>query len=239
MALPLCWSRASIPRTCCGSSQEHRVTHMHMVPTMFVRLLRLPEEVRKRYDVCSLRFVIHGAAPCPVADQTRNDRVVGTRHQRISTARPKPAFRCGIPLLRRWQNPARSAAPSKAAIVQHFPAGRHAMPGGRARRDLHAADRDRRFRPITATTSSAREAGRDGLISVGDVGYLDADGFLFLCDRKRDMVISGGVNIYPAEIENDADRHARRARLRGIRHPRRGIWRSGCACIEPAAGRRR
>ena len=46
------------------------------------------------------------------------------------------------------------------------------------------------------------EAGRDGLISVGDVGYLDADGYLFLCDRKRDMVISGGVNIYPAEIEN-------------------------------------
>src|SRR5439155_1740996 len=46
------------------------------------------------------------------------------------------------------------------------------------------------------------EAGRDGLVSVGDVGYLDADGYLFLCDRKRDMVISGGVNIYPAEIEN-------------------------------------
>ena len=66
---------------------------------------------------------------------------------------------------------------------------------------------------------------RDGFITSGDVGYLDADGYLFLCDRKRDMVISGGVNIYPAEIEAVLLRHARRQGLRRVRHSRRRVRR--------------
>ena len=65
-----------------------------------------------------------------------------------------------------------------------------------------------------------REVERNGHITCGDVGYSDADGYLFLCDRVRDMVISGGVNIYPAEIEAVLIRHAGRAGLRRVRHPR-------------------
>ena len=77
------------------------------------------------------------------------------------------------------------------------------------------------------------EAGRDGLVSVGDVGYLDADGYLFLCDRKRDMVISGGVNIYPAEIENALIGMAgvRDCAVFGI--PDDEFGERLCACIEP------
>jgi long-chain acyl-CoA synthetase len=77
------------------------------------------------------------------------------------------------------------------------------------------------------------EAGRDGLISVGDVGYLDADGYLFLCDRKRDMVISGGVNIYPAEIENAliGMEGVRDCAVFGI--PDEEFGERLCACIEP------
>ncbi len=80
------------------------------------------------------------------------------------------------------------------------------------------------------------EAGRDGLVSVGDVGYLDADGYLFLCDRKRDMVISGGVNIYPAEIENAL------IGMDGVRDcavfgvPDDEFGERLFACIEPEAG---
>ena len=66
-----------------------------------------------------------------------------------------------------------------------------------------------------------REIDRDGFITIGDVGYLDDDGYLFLCDRKRDMVISGGVNIYPAEIEAVLHDLPGRQGLRRVRHPRR------------------
>jgi long-chain acyl-CoA synthetase len=87
------------------------------------------------------------------------------------------------------------------------------------------------------------EAGRDGLVSVGDVGYLDEDGYLFLCDRKRDMVISGGVNIYPAEIENTLIGMDGVRDLRGVRRSRRRIRRAAVrlhragtgAALSPAA----
>ena len=80
------------------------------------------------------------------------------------------------------------------------------------------------------------EAGREGLISVGDVGYLDEDGYLFLCDRKRDMVISGGVNIYPAEIENTliGMEGVRDCAVFGI--PDDEFGERLCACIEPDTG---
>ena len=91
--------------------------------------------------------------------------------------------------------------------------------------------------PITATTRSARKAERDGLISVGDIGYVDADGFLFLCDRRNHMVISGGVNIYPAEIEAEILKIAGRRRLRGVRHSGRRI-RRGAGGRRAAAARR-
>ena len=91
--------------------------------------------------------------------------------------------------------------------------------------------------PTTTTMPSAARSRCGDLVTVGDVGYQDADGYLFLCDRKRDMIISGGVNIYPAEIEVGADPDAGRARLRGVRHSRRGVRR---AALRPcrAAGRR-
>ena len=81
------------------------------------------------------------------------------------------------------------------------------------------------------------EIERDGFITSGDVGYIDADGYVFICDRKRDMVISGGVNIYPAEIECGAACRAGRARLRGVRHSRCGVRRGADGGGGTAAGR--
>ncbi|MDB5618053.1 acyl-CoA synthetase [Tardiphaga sp.] len=179
--------------------ERHRVTHMHMVPTMFVRLLRLPEEIRNRYDLSSLRFVVHGAAPCPVH----------VKQAMIAWWGPVineylGSTETGIPI---WHN-------SQEALAKPGTVGR-AIEGGVVRiidedgqpceanvpgeifmRQTAVADFDYQGR-----SAERAEAGRDGLVSVGDVGYLDEDGYLFLCDRKRDMVISGGVNVYPAEIE--------------------------------------
>jgi long-chain acyl-CoA synthetase len=180
--------------------ERHRVTHMHMVPTMFVRLLRLPDEVKARYDLSSLRFVVHGAAPCPVH----------VKQAMIAWWGPVineyfGATETGIPI---WHSAEEALAKPgtvgraiEGGIVKIFgPSGEPLgvnQPGEIFMRQTAMPDFD-----YHGKAEARAEAGRDGLVSVGDIGYLDEDGYLFLCDRKRDMVISGGVNIYPAEIEN-------------------------------------
>lgn len=179
--------------------EQHRVTHLHMVPTMFVRLLKLPPDVRAKYDVSSLKFVVHAAAPCPV-DVKRG--------------------------MIEWWGPVINeyyGATETGAVVFCTSEEWLAHPGtvGRPQPDVRLVITDDAGKPVPTgepgdvyvrmTTGSdftyhgddekRRKAERDGLISVGDIGYVDKDGFLFLCDRRNHMVISGGVNIYPAEIE--------------------------------------
>jgi long-chain acyl-CoA synthetase len=179
---------------------RHRVTHMHMVPTMFVRLLRLPDEVKRRYDHSSLRFIVHGAAPCPPQVKRAMIDWWGTVvHEYFGSTET------GIPV---WHS-AEEALAKPGTVGRAIEGGSVKIfrpngdlcevnePGEIFMRQIATSDFD-----YHGKAEARAEAGRDGLVSVGDVGYLDADGYLFLCDRKRDMVISGGVNIYPAEIEN-------------------------------------
>ena len=180
--------------------ERHGITHMHAVPTMFVRLLRLPEAVRKRHDISSLRFVIHGAAPCPVDVKRAMIDWWGLVINEYlgSTETGIPVWHSAAEAL---QKPGTVGHAIEGGIVKIFrPDGTLCdvnEPGEIFMRQTAISDFD-----YHGNAAARAEAGRDGLVSVGDVGYLDADGYLFLCDRKRDMVISGGVNIYPAEIEN-------------------------------------
>lgn len=179
--------------------EQHRVTHMHMVPTMFVRLLRLPDAVKRRYDLSSLRFIVHGAAPCPPAVKRAMidwwGPVINEYYGSTET---------GVPV---WHSAAEALA--KPGTVGKAIAGgivRIYDPQGRALGPNEVGEVYIRQTYLTDFTyhhnAQARaDVEREGLVTVGDVGYLDEDGYLFLCDRKRDMVISGGVNIYPAEIE--------------------------------------
>jgi long-chain acyl-CoA synthetase len=179
---------------------HHRVTHMHMVPTMFVRLLRLPEEVKGRYDLASLRFVVHGAAPCPQqVKRAMIDWWGPVVHEYFgSTETGIPVWHSAEEALKK---PGTVGRAIEGGIVKIFRADGELCgvnePGEIFMRQIATSDFD-----YHGKAEARAEAGRDGLVSVGDVGYLDEDGYLFLCDRKRDMVISGGVNIYPAEIEN-------------------------------------
>jgi long-chain acyl-CoA synthetase len=180
--------------------EKYRVTNMHMVPTMFVRLLRLPDEVKSRYDLSSLRFIIHGAAPCPVHVKQAMIAWWGPVINEYlgSTETGIPIWHSSEEAL---QKPGTVGRTIEGGVVKIFgPDGEECpvnVPGEIFMRQMSVPDFDYQGR-----SEERAEAGRDGLISVGDVGYLDEDGYLFLCDRKRDMVISGGVNIYPAEIEN-------------------------------------
>jgi len=179
---------------------RHRVTHMHMVPTMFVRLLRLPEDVKNRYDRSSLRFIVHGAAPCPPEVKRAMIDWWG-----LVINEYLGSTETGIPV---WHSAEEALAKPgtvgrviEGGVVKIFgpdgePCGVN-EPGEIFIRQMSVPDFD-----YHGKAEARAEVGREGLVSVGDVGYLDADGYLFLCDRKRDMVISGGVNIYPAEIEN-------------------------------------
>lgn len=179
--------------------EQYQITHLHMVPTMFVRLLKLPAEVRGKYDLTSLLCVAHGAAPCPIDVKRRmiewwgpviREYYGGTETGVVVTHTSEEALR----------KPGTVGRAIEGAILRVYdPDGQQLAPGEIGEIFLRVGE----FPDFTyhGLDERRREVERDGLISCGDVGYLDADGYLFLCDRARDMVISGGTNIYPAEIE--------------------------------------
>jgi len=179
--------------------ERYRVTHTQLVPTMFSRMLKLPEQVRRRYDLSSLECAVHAAAPCPIPVKERMIEWWGPIIDEYYGATEGLGF---------------TACDSDEWLAHKGTVGRVLL--GK----LHVLDEGMRECPVgkpgqlwfeTATpfeyfndaakTAEARSA--DGKMStVGDVGYVDADGFVYLTDRATFMIISGGVNIYPQEAEN-------------------------------------
>ena len=182
---------------CLKLIERYRVTQAQFVPTMFTRMLRLPAEERARYDVSSLRTVIHGAAPCPVSvkremldwwgpiihEYYSGTEDIGSTHigPQEWLAHPgsvgRPATECHIVGVDGAELP-----PGQPGLV-YFAGGRPFA---------YHNDPDK-------TEAITNELGWRTL---GDIGYLDDDGYLYLTDRQAHMIISGGVNIYPQEAEN-------------------------------------
>jgi long-chain acyl-CoA synthetase len=214
--------------------ERHRITHLHMVPTMFVRLLRLPEAIRRRYDLSSLEAVVHGAAPCPLhIKEAMIDwwgPVVGEYYGGTETG--FVTFHTAAEAARK---PGTVGRPLTGVTLRiHDDAGRN-LPAGEIG-EIYCRREGAGDFTYHGLPDRRREVERDGLVTLGDVGYLDQDGYLFLCDRKRDMVISGGVNIYPAEIE------AALLALPGVRDcavfgiPDDEFGETLCCCIEAETG---
>ena len=179
--------------------ERERITHLNMVPVMFARLLKLPDEVRRRYDLSSLRFVAHAAAPCPPEIKRAMidwwGPVINEYYGATETG--NVTFCTSEEWLAHPGTVGRAIAGAQVKILDD--AGRPLSPHQVGEIACRYADVGDFTYHNDATKRQAVD--RDGLIAPGDVGYLDDDGFLFICDRKIDMVISGGVNIYPAEIE--------------------------------------
>jgi long-chain acyl-CoA synthetase len=185
------------PRECLELIERHRVTHAQFVPTMFVRMLRLPAAERERYDTSSLRVVLHAAAPCPVAVKRQmldwwgpiiHEYYAGTEDigNTFITAQEwlehpgsvgRPMTECHI-----VGEDGTELPPGKAGVV-YFAGGRP-------------------FEYHNDPAKTASISNEKGWRTLGDVGYLDQDGYLYLTDRQAHMIISGGVNIYPQEAEN-------------------------------------
>jgi long-chain acyl-CoA synthetase len=178
---------------------EHRVTVVQMVPTMFVRLLALPEQTRSRYDLSSLRWIVHAAAPCPPeVKRAMIDWLGPIVAEYYGGTETGPVVFCTS---EEWlAHPGTVGRPIERSVVKVLDADGSELPTGASGEIYMWVDIWPDF-TYAGDAQKRRAIERDGLVSCGDVGYLDAEGYLYLNDRRSDMVISGGVNIYPAEIE--------------------------------------
>jgi long-chain acyl-CoA synthetase len=183
--------------------EAHRVTHTHTVPTQFRRMLALPDEARARYDTSSLRAVIHSAAPCPAEVKRRMIDWLGP-----VIVEYYAATEGGGTLIdsEQWlRKPGSVGLPWKGSQVRVLDrAGNEVAAGEQGLVYMKMGTSSFAYHHDEQKTRAAR-AGE--LFTVGDIGYLDSDGYLFLCDRGSDVIISGGVNIYPAEIEAELSCH--------------------------------
>jgi len=179
--------------------QERRVSVVQMVPTMFVRLLALPRELRESYDLSSLRWIVHAAAPCPPAVKLAMIEWLGPIvAEYYGGTETGPVTFCTSEEWLAHPGTVGRALPGASVRVLSED-GEQLGPGESGEVYVwHEVWPDFTYE---GDDEKRRSIERDGLVSVGDVGYLDSEGFLFLNDRRSDMVISGGVNIYPAEIE--------------------------------------
>ena len=186
------------PEAMLDAIERYRVTSSHMVPTQFNRLLKLPEDVRRRFDVSSLTPRDPQRGAVPDRHQEENARVVGALHLRVLRG------------LRRRRNAGHAGATGEKSRARSASRGRSPRSGSstteaRRCRPARSARSGSGWAITASSTTAIREktgdAWREGFFTVGDAGYLDEDGYLFLGTARADMIISGGVNIYPAEIE--------------------------------------
>ncbi len=178
--------------------EAHRITHTHMVPTMFHRLLRLPEEVRRKADVSSMQYIVHGAAPCPVETKKAMFDWFGPIIWEYYAATEGSGASCSP---EQWlRKPGTVGKPPTDDYVQILDDDGEPCAPEQPGTIYLKAPGDSRFEYFNDPDKTER-AHRGNYFTVGDVGYLDEDGFLFLTDRSADLIVSGGVNIYPAEVE--------------------------------------
>jgi len=178
--------------------EQHRITHSQWVPTMFVRMLKLPEAVRARYDVSSLRYAIHAAAPCPVPVKEQMIAWWGPILHEYYAGTEGNGF-CAIDSPQ-WLAHKGSVGRALTAKVHILDDAFEELPVGEVGTIYFESAVRYEYHNDPAKTESAKCP--QGWTTLGDVGYLDAEGWLYLTDRKAFMIISGGVNIYPQETEN-------------------------------------
>jgi len=185
------------PHDCLALIDRYAVTHGQFVPTMFVRLLRLSEEERERYDLSTLTYAVHAAAPCPVHVKRAmldwwgpiiHEYYAGT--EAVGTTYITP---------QEWlAHPGSVGRPLEECHV--VGADGAELPAGQPGLVYFAGGQPFEYHNDPEKTASVSNA--KGWRTLGDIGYLDADGYLYLTDRQAHMIISGGVNIYPQEAEN-------------------------------------
>ncbi|HEV7977793.1 acyl-CoA synthetase [Amycolatopsis sp.] len=212
--------------------ERHKVTHSHMVPTQFRRLLALPDDVRAKYDLSSLRNMIHGAAPCPMEVKRQMLEWWGpvvTEYYAATEGGGTTIF--GTDWLRK---PGSVGLPWPNSVVRVLDDAGEDVPAGEIGTVyLKMGSATFEYHKDKEKTEKARVGD---LFTLGDVGHLDEDGYLYLHDRKADLIISGGVNIYPAEIEGELIMHPKIADIAVFGVPHEDWGEEIKAVVQPAEG---
>jgi len=178
--------------------EAERITHSQWVPTMFVRLLKLPEDVRQKYSLESMVMAVHAAAPCPIDVKHRmiewwgpiiHEYYAGTENNGFT------ALTTG-----EWQRHIGSVGKAKLGVIHICDENGAELPVGAEGEVFFENGHQFEYHNDPEKTASSRNAR--GWTTLGDIGRLDDDGYLYLTDRKSFVIISGGVNIYPQEVEN-------------------------------------
>jgi acyl-CoA synthetase (AMP-forming)/AMP-acid ligase II len=210
--------------------ERHRVTHAQFVPTHFVRMLKLPPEERTAHDLSSLRVAIHAAAPCPVeVKQQMMDWWGPIIYEYYAGSEGAGATFVGPEDWLAHPGTVGRAANNSVHICDE---DGNELPVGEAGQVWF--DAKATFRYHNDPEKTAKAYNDKGWSSLGDVGYLDADGWLYLTDRISHMIISGGVNIYPQEVENLLTMHPAVADVAVIGVPDPDMGEQVKAVVQPA-----
>ncbi len=212
--------------------ERYRVTNTHMVPTHFKRMLSLPEPTRRRYDLSSMKWLIHAAAPCPIGiKQAMLDWWGPCVYEYYAATEGGGTIATPDDWATRPGTVGSAWPISEVMIADEN--GDPCPPGlpGTIYMKMGISDFSYKDDPEKTAASRLR-----GFFTVGDIGYLDDGGYLFLCDRKSDMIISGGANIYPAEVEAEIIMHPKVADVAVFGIPDEDWGEQVKAVVQPAAG---
>jgi len=209
--------------------EKHKATHTQVVPTMFVRMLKLPDEVRAKYDVSSLQYAIHAAAPCPVPVKEKMIEWWGKVIYEYYAGTEGNGF-CAISP-EEWLT--HKGSVGKALLGELHIVGEDGteQPPGEPGTIYFANGPEFEYHNAPDKTKETRN--EHGWSTLGDVGYVDEEGYLYLTDRKAFMIISGGVNIYPQEIENHIITHPKVADVAVIGVPNEDFGEEVKAIVQP------
>lgn len=213
--------------------ERQRVTTTFLVPTMFVRLLKLPPDVRNCHSTATLRFVVHGGAPCPVeVKRAMLDWWGPILWEAYGAAEAQGTMASAAEWLERPGTVGRAVPGARIAILGE---DGEALPPRAVGKVYLVPYNGDRFEYL-GDPEKTHAAYRGELVTVGDVGYVDEDGYLFLCGRRGELIISSGMNIYPAEIEQVLVQHPAVADCAVVGEPHALLGEVPIAIVQPMPG---
>lgn len=212
--------------------EEHKVTHSQWVPTMFRRLLDLPDEVRTRFDLSSLKAALHAAAPCPLATKRAmidwwgpivHEYYGGTENAGVTYITAKE-------WLEHPGSVGRSISGSIHILDQEDPTKE--LPAGELGMIMFEGGVP--FQYTLPSGKLSNNASPQGYTGYGDIGHVDEEGYLYISDRRDDLIISGGVNVYPKEVEAALEQCEAVAEVAVVGLPHSDLGQLVCAVVTPA-----
>jgi acyl-CoA synthetase (AMP-forming)/AMP-acid ligase II len=213
--------------------EEHRITHSQWVPTMFIRMLKLPDDERRRYDLSSLQYAVHAAAPCPVAVKQQMIEWWGpVLHEYYAGTEANGFVYCNS---EDWLAHPGTVGKALVGEIHILSEAGDQLPVGETGTVFFGGAADFEYHNDPGKTAAARDPQGRGWTTLGDVGHLDDDGFLYLTDRKAYMIITGGVNVYPQETENLLAMHPKVADVAVLGVPNDVFGEEVKAVVEPVS----